>query len=43
VCLCIGVWVCIVGAFFPQRGEKGVVLLGEVGAECGGDEVGDGE
>ena len=39
--VCVGVGdVC---GFVPERGEEGVVLSSEVGADCGGDRVGEGE
>jgi hypothetical protein len=32
-----------VGGFVAEGGEKGIVLAGEMVAECGGDGVGEGE
>jgi hypothetical protein len=43
VCVFVRVWVGDVGGHVSERSEEGVVLAGEVGAECGGNGVGDGE
>jgi hypothetical protein len=39
VCIFLSVLVSDVGGFVAESGEEGVVLVGEVGAECGGDGV----
>jgi hypothetical protein len=39
--LIVGVWVGDVSGQVEGRGEESVVLAGEVGAECGGDGVGE--
>jgi hypothetical protein len=43
VCLLISAPVGDVGGFVAERCEEGVVSVGKVGAECGGDGVGEGE
>jgi hypothetical protein len=43
VCLFVSVWVGDVVGFVGEACEEGVVLVGEICAECGGDGVGKGE
>jgi hypothetical protein len=43
LCLLVCVSVGDVCGFVSEGGEEGVVLSGEMGAECGGNGVGEGE
>ena len=40
--LVVSVWVGYMDGFVSEGGEEGVALAGEVGAECGGEGVGEG-
>jgi hypothetical protein len=42
ICLFVSVWVGDMGGFVSERGEEGSVVAGEVGADSGGDGIGEG-